>query len=780
MSTLGEPISKWLIRLRWPMLAAAALFLIAAWQPSSRVDFDRSIENMFSADDPLLVSYRRLKERFGGNEIVLAAYRDDHLLDPEGAGIRQLASVSRELNAVDGVRDVLSLAEVSRALETIHPLKQLLDKDGAPAILDPESRLAEAYRELFVGYTHDRQGRTATLVCMLEPERDTEVPRRQTIDKIRSVVQRKRLGMIAGEPVMVIDGFRYVEQDGRRLGRSTTVLLAIAIVLFFRSLRWVVIPIAVVQLSLILTRATLTWSGIRLSMVSSMLTAIVTVVGVATVVHVIIRFRQARRDGLDQQAAFQRAAAIVAVPVFWACLTDAVGFLALSKASVGPVHDFGIMTAIGCICVLSSVVLVVPGLALWGHFDIDPHRAWGEQRIGLGLDRLIRAIDAHPKSLSAVLMVIASVATAGLFRLDVETDFTRNFRRHSPIVSSYRFIEEQLGGAGVWDIVIPSPATLSESYVNRVRKMEEELRRIRVADRHGRQVPGLTKVLSLVDGVDASAVNPLLARIPPELRARAMAATMPSFMAALRAQNVQPGDRNYLRIMLRAPEQRSAGIKTRVIHEVERVVRRHFPSTESGSAAEVTGFYVLLTNLITSVLRDQWICFAIATLGVGLMMALAFRSPTLALIALVPNILPVVVVLGSMGWLGWKINLGAAMIAAVSMGLSVDSSIHYICSYQRARQEGMSVREALDDVQQSVGRAVVFSTMALVVGFLALCLSQFVPTIYFGCLVSLAMLGGLIGNLVILPLLLALGEGSPEGNTTKDTKSTKDGIRRSF
>jgi predicted RND superfamily exporter protein len=127
-----------------------------------------------------------------------------------------------------------------------------------------------------------------------------------------------------------------------------------------------------------------------------------------------------------------------------------------------------------------------------------------------------------------------------------------------------------------------------------------------------------------------------------------------------------------------------------------------------------------------------------------------------ALIALVPNALPILMVTGLMGWIGLKINMGAAMIAAVSVGLSVDSSIHYISFFRRARAGGKTVADALDEVQQSVGRAMVFSTLALVVGFTVLTISEFVPTIYFGSLVALSMLGGLVGNLVILPLLLRL------------------------
>ncbi len=125
-----------------------------------------------------------------------------------------------------------------------------------------------------------------------------------------------------------------------------------------------------------------------------------------------------------------------------------------------------------------------------------------------------------------------------------------------------------------------------------------------------------------------------------------------------------------------------------------------------------------------------------------------------------------------MGWLEVKINMGAAMIAAVSMGLSIDSEIHYITMFRRLRQEGQTVREALYAVQQSVGRAVFFSTLALVVGFGALCLSEFIPTVYFGALVGLSLLGGLAGNLVVLPLLLSLVVRETKARMPGDERST--------
>jgi predicted RND superfamily exporter protein len=231
---------------------------------------------------------------------------------------------------------------------------------------------------------------------------------------------------------------------------------------------------------------------------------------------------------------------------------------------------------------------------------------------------------------------------------------------------------------------------------------------------------------------------------------------MPALVEALHGEDPDQPGRYYLRVMFRARERQPAARRQSIIAQVERIGREEFPATAGEPGAEVTGFFVLLTSLIDSMLRDQWITFGVAILAIGLMMCVALRGPVLALVALAPNVLPIAVVTGLMGWLGLKINMGAAMIAAVSMGLSIDSSIHYLIAFRRQRADGKSLSDALTAVHQTVGRAIVFSTLALIVGFTLLTTSQFVPTIYFGVLVSLTMLGGLAGNLVVLPLLLKL------------------------
>lgn len=746
MAHVTEALIRFFLRWRWPLLTLALVLAGLAFLPAQRVTFDRSLENMFAENDPLLAPFRKLKRVFGGNEVVMFVYRDPHLLRTDGEGIRRLAEVAQRVEAVPGVKGVLSL-------------DRLMGED----IVDPESDLAAGQRKLFENFTHNAGGDIVAIVTMLTPDDQNDVPRRVTIERLRALADELPTGMIAGEPVMISDGFHYVEEDGRRLGLWSTVLLAAVIVFFFRSLRWVLIPVVVVQLALLWTRATLVFSGLRLSMVSSMLTAVVTVVGVATVVHVIVRFREERGNGLTSREALARAGVVLAAPIIWSFATDAAGFGSLRLARVGPVQDFGVMMAMGAIMVCLVIPLVIPALALVGNWRSDPGRAWGEQSFTNFLRRVVQVAERHPLTLGLPLLVISLVMAAGGMWLEVETDFTKNFRDGSPIVRSYEFVESNLGGAGVWDVVLPAEEALSWEYLQRVIRLEERLRtEVVVADVRGATAPALSKVISLADAVQTgNASSPFsIERAPAFLQRRlvgaalgAMQRKLPVFYEALHSNDPQQPEQYYFRVMLRAAERQTSEQKRSIIAQVERIAHEEF------SEAEVTGFFVLLTHLIDSIIQDQWKTFAVATTAIFVMMLMAFRSLTLALVSLVPNVLPILMVMGAMGWLadfGFKINMGAAMIAAVSIGLSIDSSVHYVLAYRRARRESKSVVRALEETQQRVGLAATFATLALVAGFTVLATSEFVPTIYFGVLVSLAMFGGLLGNLLMLPILLKL------------------------
>jgi predicted RND superfamily exporter protein len=763
-------LAAWLVRHRLPLFIVGLILVAGSVERARHLRFSRSIDAMFDRSDPALVPYARMTRTFGGSEVVLCAYDDPDLFSP--AGIERLAALTSRLGDLPGVAATTSLATT--------PLgPQIVELEASPT--------ARRIVALMEGYVVGADHRTAAVACTLEPPaatlvtaRQQAVSRAETIDQLREIMAELPAGTVAGEPAMLRDGFAMLEWDGTVLAWASVALTGGVLLFFFRSIRWVVVPMGVVLTALWTTRGVLAIAGAQLTMVSTMLSAMITVVAIATVTHVIVEYRRQRDHGCEPAAALEAALALLLWPICGAIATDVVGFGSLMASQVGPVHDFGVMTSLGAGLVLVALSLVLPFLALAGRFDADPRRAWGETALEAGLDRLVRRIVRHPGPILASVILVVAAALAGLSRLEVETDFTRNFRPDSPTVASYEMVESRLGGAGVWDVLVPVAGSVDGQTLARVRAFEDRLRsEVTVTDDATGTRPALTKVMSVADVIAAVSPVPLeqleASTFGNWAVAQAIAVMkqqLPSLAGALVGEDPADG-RTWLRVMLRARERQPAAVKRAIIAEVRRITAETFPGggtagsgtdTADGATAglsgattggEVTGFFVLLAQLVDRMLADQWLTFGIAAAGIFLLLSVAFRSPLLGAVALVPNGLPIFLVLGLLGWAGVKINMGTAMIAAVSLGLSVDSSIHYITRFRRHLAES-GVANALETAHRTAGRAMIFSTLALAVGFLALTTSGFMPTVSFGWLSCLTLLGGLAGNLIVLPVLLAL------------------------
>jgi len=783
MQTAPDRVANWLVRHRGLLAVLAVVVTILSVAESRRLEFVRSIDTMFDRTDPALVPYRRMIRAFGSSEVVLAAYDDPELFST--AGIERLRALADTIATLPGVASATSLADT--------PLgNRIIDIDTSPT--------ARRFVELLEGYAVGADHRTAAIVCVLKPAANPPAGqssaaqadfRADAIDRLRAVMAGYPAGTVAGEPVMLRDGFAMLKRDGNLLGTASAVLAGAVLLISFRSLRWLVVPLAVVLLALWSTRGVLAVIGLKLTMVSTMLSAMVTVVAIATVVHVIVEFRRQREEGLSPATALERTLAVLFWPVVGSIATDVIGFGSLIASRVGPVHDFGIMTSVGAVMVLVAVALVVPFLALWGRFDADPQRAWGEGMLDLGLDGLVRRIVRHPGPILLTSMLLVSAAVAGMRWLEVETDFTRNFRRSSPVVASYDMIETRLGGAGVWDVLLPAGEAIDGKVLGDMTRLEQRLRtEVTIPDGNGHAVAALTKVMSLADVM--AAVSPIPLERLQSTRLGSWLVTgaldviqqqVPQLGRTFIGRDPDDGS-TWLRVMLRAHERQPAPQKRAIVEQVNRIVAEEFPARAGRPAGAVTGFFVLLSQLVDRMLSDQWLTFLIAAAGIFMLLAVSFRSPLLATVALVPNALPIFVVLGLLGWVGERINMGTAMIAAVSMGLSVDSSIHYLAAFRRRLASGQPIAAALETAHQTAGRAMIFSTLALVIGFLALTTSGFIPTVSFGALSCLTLTGGLLGNLVVLPVLLSLlapwlGSGCRADENTLHSSLPPTAARRS-
>ncbi len=732
----------WLTRYRWVLAIVAVGITLALWAPASRLKLDESIESLYDENDPLLRAFLRSKADFGGDEFVLVAYETPNATRPEE--LNRVHELSEKLSAVPGVRpgstqDLWQVLRNPRATGIIRVALRL------PAT---ENALLDLSKHVLVG----EDGKTLCIVLRLQDEADSPVSRAETIRQIREIAAgHMPPAAVAGEPVQIHDMFRYVDEDSWRLGFASSVLMMGVILFFFRNIRWVILPVLIIQGTLLWTCGLLQLSGIRLSMVSSMLTSLITVIAIATTMHVMVIFRE-RRLHEDRFKAFQTTFALLAVPMIWVAVTTAIGFGSLLTSGATPVRSFSIMMALGSMLVPVLCVLILPGGMLIGRLQSELRAPLGEKLLAGQLDRMSTWAIDHPWRVISATVALTIFGTLGMTMLRVETDFSKNFRNSSPIVKAIEFFESRLGGAGTWDVAFDVPREFDELPFQKIRDLTDELRELKLPDG-----THLTKVISLVDGID------LVPRIPlSESEKRGLFRAIPRFRDALlderrdMMQHLQPemepslynAERGRMRIVLRAHEQQPAEVKLQLIEKVETTARKYFPD------AKASGLYVLLTYIISSLLGDQLSSFLYSSLGIFICMAIAFRSLTISLVSLVPNILPLILVVGGMGWLGIPVNIGTAMIASVSIGLTVDTTILYLTEYLAARNTGLTHLQAVQKAHGGAGLALLLANIALIIGFSILAMSHFVPMVYFGILVSMAMLGGLLGNLVLLPGLL--------------------------
>lgn len=719
-NSFGARLIEFIIRWRLWMLAVAFIFSALAIQPAMRLTFDQSIESLYAENDPRLLDYRQSKSWFGGDDFVFIAYTDPELLSPESQS--RLAQLTEQIKELPGI-----------APNSVQSFSQLMKIGRNPLLRRHPERLMEFGRSVVIG----EDQKTTAIMCRLDSEGESRPTHAETIAALRKIAADQPLRTyVVGEPVLVYEMFRYAEQDGARMGWAAAGVLSLVILFLLRDLRSVILPLIVVQFTILWTKAVLSVSHMQLTMVSSILTSLVTIIGVSTVVYTSLYY-QSLRNTLDPEPALRRMLKVLGLDIVWVCLATATGFSAQLTSHLHPVRSFGITMVIGSLFVLVAMVMVLPGGLLLGAQRQIARRPRGQAQVKHWLLAVTEWVLRHRRLVWSVAGLLLILSLTGLQRLRIETDFSKNFLASSPVRKSLEFLEKNLGGAGIWEVNFPAPNQLTSDFIDQVRDLADELRALNLNGE-----PALTKVMAASDGLDLVPRVPFFIRNFSEKEAR-LNQMQPEFLPSL----YQPAA-GRMRIMLRAHEGQQSKQKEKLIAKVTEVARNHFPESN------VTGLYVLLTYLIESLLHDQWIDLLTAASGLIVMMSLAYRSIRLGVISLIPNVLPMVMLLGGMGWCGVPVNIGTAMICSDAMGLTIHDSIFYLSAYRRARLAGLDFREALREVQLEVRQPLVYSNVALILGFLVLTISHFVPLIYFGVLVSVAIAGGLAINLLLLPLLL--------------------------
>ncbi|MEX2216892.1 MAG: MMPL family transporter, partial [Phycisphaeraceae bacterium] len=745
ISKLADRLIRWRLAI---LLVFVALTAAAVW-PALSLGFDRSVEGLFDRNDPNLKNYLQGRQLFGAAETALVAFSDDAILTV--AGLKALEQFDESLSKIPGIDGVLSLADAKLPGAPVN-VKSLRTHLEEGTVTPEELKIALSESPLYRGQFLSQDGRTTMLLVTFAEVGSAKTTRAEAIQNLRDACDaHDPPAKLFGGPVLVEDIYRNLEEDGRMLGLASSLILTVVIALVFRNLRWILLPLAVVHITLLWTKAILAISKMQLSMVSSPLTALVTVIGVATVVHLTIRFREERLHHEPIEAT-RRTLRFMMPAIFWTCLTTAAGFCSLLASRVVPVAGFGTMMAIGSSLVFITAIGLLPAAVLIGAKHTDPAHAPGEGKVSAALEGMIRGVGRRPGTVGIIALLFLGVIGSGIARLEVASSFTEDFRDSNPVVVSYRFIADRMGVTTMFDVLVDVPVADDEV------AFAGALQSMRAAQKEIAQSPGVRGSLSVVNvldfvlGPEEGFQDPASKWLSDLLRTMSPAKQLSrlAFLQGAVVSKFWNRKQNVMRVLVQMGDVINSAQRRQILVDVEAITKKHFPS------ARVAGVEVLIANMVSSLLKDQWVTFALAVGAILVMMFIAFRDWRLALIAMVPNAAPILLVVGAMGWLGLKVNIATAMLASVSMGLAVDFSIHYLYRFRHEVKAGKSVDQALRDAHGSTGLAMVVADLALIAGFSSLTISAFIPTIHFGILVSLAMLGGLVGNLIALPLLIRL------------------------
>ncbi len=758
------------------------LFALGLW--GRRVGYEQSINSFFAEDDPYMRVYQQAAKTFGDDNFVFVVYDDPDLLTPQGLDrVADLAAAVAHEH-IDGVQRVESLDAMpllwavddallvldrlpeflrKRALETAKSSIRNIDlktnamtvigavraSSGNPAVLSAlKDRLTK--HPLFVGTLIDSRGRTTAVVARLKKTHEHNVI--ATVAALREAADafaaRHGLGppAVVGPPVLLADGFAAIEVDGRRLAVVGMILIGVVTLSAVRSVWWAIVPMLAGWVIWLATEEILARFGIKLALSGGPLVAQIIVLTMPAASHLAIHFRDDRRREADPRRAAGATLASVAAPIAWTAITGAIGYGALVTSDVMPVRQFG---AILGTCTLGAAILVmlISPIAMLPPFRLEiPVRYGSRSRVAAAMNRLIHWVHRRPVAIVATVAAVVLPLTAGLVRLQYETNYINLFRPETRVVRDYRTVESRLGGIGLVELVVPVGPKLTPETLSRLRGVEERIRAISVTD-----PKAVAQVLSLATVLDPDGK---LASLPADRRSRLLADKLDLIAASPQGELLRSfwnSNAGQSRFLIRLKEQQPALDKARIFREATGEAAQVF-----GPDSYLTGLSFLMTRTTQAIITTQWGTFLWSALGILLMLTLAFRSPVLAVLAILPTLLSVALVLGLMGWLGIQLDMATALVASVALGLSVDDTFHCLLQFHRHRQT-RRFRHRLFESYQVSGPGVILSSLAVAIGFAALRASEFEPFINFGTMVGIATAGSTLGNLVLLPACLTLG-----------------------
>ena len=614
----------------------------------------------------------------------------------------------------------------------------------------------------------------------------------KNIYQVREIAERYRGEakiFLGGASMVADDLITFIRSDLQVFGSAVLVFLMLTLWVIFRQLRWILLPLITCSFSVVTTSGFLGLFGWEVTVISSNFISIQLIITMAITIHLIVRYRElaGANPELNQRQLILDSTIFMARPCTFAVLTTVVGFASLVLSGILPVMNFGWMMSAGIGVSLFLTFLIFPVL-LMQMPKAMPNTSF-ESRFAL-TKIFADLTERHGKSILFISVAALILSIAGAAKLNVENSFIDYFRESTEIYQGMKLIDQQLGGTTPLDLVVNLEQSEEEvQQANTEVKVEVELededefdafeeefeesagkaqywftteKMERIENIHdylnGLEQTG--KVLSLATmlkiGKTLNSGEPLddfmLALLYNELPERFRKIIMDPYVSV---ENNEA--RFYVRIRDSEPNLRRNELLKQIQHDLKD--KLDIPEGKW----QLTNLLVLYNNMLQSLFKSQILTLGVVIVLFLIMFIFLFRSIIIALIAIFPNVLSIGVVLGFMGWMGIPLDMMTITIAAISVGIAVDNTIHYIHRFRFEFAKDRNYLAAMHRSHESIGYAMYYTSITIIIGFSILVLSKFIPSIYFGLLTGLAMLIALVAALTLLPqLLIVLKPLGPE------------------
>ena len=594
----------------------------------------------------------------------------------------------------------------------------------------------------------------------------------QNISEIRDVINKYGENAkihLGGIPMIADDMMSFIKSDIIVFGIGVFIFIVLTLWFIFRNLKWVLMPLLGCATSVVIMIGLLGFIGWKVTVISSNFIALMLILNMAMNIHVTVRFLQLRKEfpNYSKEETILDASKKMMLPILYTVLTTICAFLSLIFSGIKPIIDFGWMMTLGLIVSILVTFFLIP--TLLNIFSVENEINVKDTEKSFITSMLGSIAKKNNILIFFTTSVIIVASIIGITKLEVENSFINYFNKETEIYKGMKKIDDELGGTTPLDVILKFPSKkIASKDDDEFSEWEEEnesdddkskywftrdkMDKILIVHDYLDSLPEIGKVLSF--GSILRVAEDLNQK---ELQSLEIAVLYSKIPNEIKKEIISPYisvEKDEARINVRIKDSQENLRRNDLIKKINSDINQKLGFKKD--EFKLTGVLILFNNLLQSLFKSQILTLGIVILGIFGMFFILFRNITLSLIGIVPNFLAAFFILGIIGLMKIPLDMMTITIAAITIGIAVDNSIHYIYRFKEEFKKIKNYEKTLDRCHNTVGIAILNTSITIVFGFSILVLSNFIPTIYFGVFTGIAMLLAMISVLTLLPKLLLI------------------------